>query len=129
MKLVVQEQALDVIRNVICGQQENIDLLLNNIGTSQIISIIKGKLASGFTEIITALILKHIGHTSFEVRLGCLWVLINLTWSDDNSDKVMKEHRNQVLKDIGFLEKLKLMQNDSSSDIRERVKTALSQLE
>lgn len=37
----------------------------------------------------------------------------------------MKEHRNQVLKDIGFLEKLKLMQNDSSSDIRERVKTAL----
>lgn len=41
----------------------------------------------------------------------------------------MKQQRNQILKNIGFLEKLKLMQNDSSSDIRERVKTALSQLE
>ncbi|KAG4303395.1 hypothetical protein PCK1_000359 [Pneumocystis canis] len=138
----VQEQALDVIRNVICGQQENIDLLLSNIGVSQIVSIIKKKLSSEFTEIITAAIyicvhiasgndthrniiieqneilqsiLKHITHINFEIRLGCLWT--------------MKEQRNQILKDIGFLEKLKLMQNDSSSDIRERVKTALSQLE
>ncbi|EMR11215.1 hypothetical protein PNEG_00804 [Pneumocystis murina B123] len=52
----VQEQALDVIRNVICGQQENIDILLNNIGVSKILSIIKKKLSSDFTEIITAVI-------------------------------------------------------------------------
>ncbi|QSL65072.1 hypothetical protein MERGE_002377 [Pneumocystis wakefieldiae] len=73
----VQEQALDVIRNVICGQQE------------------------------------VIAHNTSQFR-------------NDNSDQItMKQQRNQILKNIGFLEKLKLMQNDSSSDIRERVKTAL----
>ena len=70
----------------------------------------------------------HMSHPSSEARLGVVWTIINLTWSDDEMYMSARRDRIQALQSMGFMEELQNMTTDPSLDIRERVKTALAQM-
>ncbi len=55
--LGVEEQALDVIRNLVCGKQENIDTLFEGVGVSVLMGLIRRKLLSSYGEIVIAVTL------------------------------------------------------------------------
>ena len=68
-------------------------------------------------------------HPSAEVRCGCVWVVINLTWNDEVSDVKSRQERAQILRDLGYIESLNIMREDVALDVRERTKTALFQIQ
>lgn len=71
-------------------------------------------------------------HEVTDVRNGCAWVVINLTWEDDVSNRLAKEgcqQRARKLIRLGFKDRLSENRHDPCLDVRERTKTALFQLE
>lgn len=71
-------------------------------------------------------------HEITDVRNVCAWVVINLTWQDEQNSRASKERcqqRARKLVKLGFKEKLNENRYDPSLDVRERTKTALFQLE
>lgn len=71
-------------------------------------------------------------HNVMDIRNGCAWIVINLTWQEDHTAHDLKEGcqaRAQQLIRLGFKEKLNDNKNDPCLDVRERTKTALFQLE
>lgn len=64
-------------------------------------------------------------HSNKQVRVNCLWVVINLTFEDDIGDRESCHERANKLKSLGVLEHLNRLEADSESDVRERTKTAL----
>ena len=81
---------------------------------------------------------------SDNVRIGCVWTVINLIVTEETSDALgiidcvppmltdLAECRKRatILRDLGVFDKLARMQeNDSSLDVKERAKSALSQLD
>ena len=72
------------------------------------------------------LIIPLFSHPDAEIRSCCVWVCINLTWIDSESDKVNCKARARELTKLGVYEKLEQLENDPVSDVRERAKTALS---
>lgn len=74
---------------------------------------------------ILTTILGLLSHLSSEVRTAAVWCIINLTWTDDPEAK----DRVAVLCEMGFEERLKELQMDSVTEVRERVATALLQIE
>ena len=62
-----------------------------------------------------------------EVRVCCVWLCINLTWRD-NADEVNCTARARELVKLGVYERLKQMENDPNSDVKERSKTAVHQI-
>lgn len=65
-------------------------------------------------------------HSSRVVRVNCAWIAINLTYEDDPADHVGCRQRAHELKNLGFLDKLTILADDSDLDVRERTKTAVS---
>jgi hypothetical protein len=80
---------------------------------------------------------------SDNVRIGCVWTVINLIVTEEtfdargNIDCVhlvltgLAECRNRatILRDLGMFDKLvRMKENDSSLDVKERAKSALSHL-
>ncbi|PGH15508.1 hypothetical protein AJ80_05525 [Polytolypa hystricis UAMH7299] len=168
----VQEQALDLIRNLICGPgaSEMIDFVFQELGQTDLLNILADKLRpkplTSFSrkesvtpkslnmppEILTAVtyILIHLAaglsrhrhililhrdllksmmplfnHATNQVRINCLWVVINLTYEDDQSDHNSCRDRATKLKSLGVMERLTSLEDDSEPDVRERTKTAL----
>lgn len=164
----VQEQTLDLVRNLICGSgaSEMIDYLFQEV--SDLFDILAEKLRprapSGLglkdflkapsvpTEILCSVtyIMIHLAaglsrhrqqlashpellklmvplfqHANKQVRVNCVWVVINLTFEDDESDRNSCRERAIRLRDLGVLEKLEKLERDHESDVRERTKTAL----
>ncbi|KAI1914746.1 hypothetical protein LOZ52_003871 [Ophidiomyces ophidiicola] len=163
----VQEQTLDLVRNLICGSgaTEMIDYLLQEV--TDLFDVLAGKLRPKSqlsrkdstakvspvpTEIICSVtyIMIHIAaglsrhrqlliaqtelielllplfqHPSRQVRVNCVWIVINLTFEDDQSDHNSCRERATKLRDLGVLEQLMLLDDDMESDVRERTKTAL----
>lgn len=71
-------------------------------------------------------------HNVMDIRNGCAWIVINLTWQEDHTAHDIKEGcqaRARKLISLGFKEKLNENKNDVCLDVRERTKTALFQLE
>jgi hypothetical protein len=64
-------------------------------------------------------------HANKQVRVNCVWVVINLTYEDDQSDRASCRGRATKLKHLGVMERLASLQDDGESDVRERTKTAL----
>lgn len=67
-----------------------------------------------------------------DIRNGCAWVIINLTWVDETNNRANKEAgqlRARKLIKLGFKDRLNENRHDPSLDVRERIKTALFQLE
>lgn len=88
------------------------------------------------------LILRHMDSASDNVRIGCVWTVINLVVTEETLvarssppaviTLILAECRGRAktLKDMGFFEKLmKMKENDSSLDVKERAKSALAHLD
>jgi len=74
------------------------------------------------------LLLAQSNHPVKDVRLAFCWLVINLTWVDDDQDNVPRAQRAQELTRLGFLAKLEVLERDSDLDVRDRAKTAVWQL-
>jgi hypothetical protein len=167
----VQEQTLDLVRNLICGSgaSEMIDFLFQEVGQNDLFDMLADKLRakplSGYNrkdpasskslpvppEILCSVtyIMIHLAaglsrhrqllvlhpqllklmmplfnHANKQVRVNCVWVVINLTYEDDQSDRASCRERAIKLKALGVMERLASLQDDSESDVRERTKTA-----
>ena len=67
-------------------------------------------------------------HPNSDVRVCCVWTVINLTWTDDQSDKVHSRNRANELRKLGVMAKLEELQHDPELDVRERTKMAVHQM-
>ncbi len=67
-------------------------------------------------------------YTHREVRVSCVWVVINLTWVDDQADHHNCKARARELVKLGVYEKLEAMEQDPDLDVRERTKSAICQM-
>ncbi|SLM33866.1 Armadillo-type fold [Lasallia pustulata] len=174
--LAIQEQGLDLIRNLICGSgaAEMIDYMFKELGQGKLFDMLATKLRPRVlnardrrsaengakqiappTEIVISVcyIIVHIAaghprhrqllinqsellkllvplfsHPHKEVRVCCAWVVINLTWVDDQSDNLHCKSRAHELRKLGISEKLEALKSDPETDVRERTKTAIHQM-
>ena len=190
--IAVQEQGLDFIRNLICGEgsAEMIDYIFRELGQDKVFDLLASKLrpktvdafardrrsgignasGSGSTQaglvsvkhippqpeiVISVLyILIHLAageprhrrllvsqtellkliiplfsHPRSDIRGCCAWVVINLTWMDDQNEKLDARSRAYELRKLGVVERLEVLDKpDEILDVRERAKTALHQL-
>ncbi|GAB7340550.1 hypothetical protein MBLNU457_6965t1 [Dothideomycetes sp. NU457] len=163
---MVQEQALDIVRNLIMGDDsaDMIDHINASIGLQRIFEIVEAKLVGGHprntapvpTAVVasTIHIINHLaaanakykqtliaqkpilkawaplfGHPARDVRIMCVWTVINLTWVENQSDREDARKRAQELRTLGIDEKIRQLANDPELDVRERVKVAQHQLE
>lgn len=172
--IAVQEQALDLVRNIMCGNgaAEIVDFFLAEIGHHEFLSILAEKMRPRPNptrrdtaanpppppipaEILVAVtyvlvnlaagppkqrdllfthreLLKNLmwlfEHPNRVVRVNCVWVVINLTYEDDQSDRQASYERAVKLKSLGVLDRLRSVEEDSDLDVRERTKTALHQI-
>lgn len=149
---LVQEQTLNLIRNLICEKEQDINEVLKYFGPLNLIKLIEKKILSDNLEIVmhscyiianmcTALtnsskdeimqnetILKRISSflsedKSPQLQLAALWCVINLTWTDDAGSAV----RIGKLRELG-LERRLVRLNKSHTlmpDVRDRLNTAL----
>lgn len=74
------------------------------------------------------LIVALFSHPHREVRGCCAWIVINLTWEDDQSDRQSSKERARQLIKLGVYEKLQMLESDSELDVRERTKQAIHQI-
>lgn len=169
--IAVQEQAIDLVRNLICGtgSSEMIDYIFSELGQNEVLDILSEKLrpktvhvsnrkdtfmtktipvpqellvsvtyvlihlAAGLPrhrqlvvrhrDLLKSLV-PHFNHTNRNVRVNCVWVIINLTYEDDQSDRTACRERAMKLKGLGVMDRLSDLKSDSDLDVRERTKTA-----
>ncbi|KAL8822306.1 MAG: hypothetical protein Q9191_006957 [Dirinaria sp. TL-2023a] len=74
------------------------------------------------------LIVPLFAHQSREVRVCCAWLVINLTWVDDQGDQGNCRTRARELAKLGVMERLKALEGDVELDVRERGRTAVHQM-
>ena len=67
-------------------------------------------------------------HTDPEVRCPCAWIVINASWHDNSADLPNSRSRARELVKLGFYEQLEAIETDQSLDVRERTRTALTQM-
>ncbi|KAI9747560.1 MAG: hypothetical protein M1815_004092 [Lichina confinis] len=65
---------------------------------------------------------------SKHIRTALAWIVINLTWVDDETDKAACRDRALELRRLGFQSGLESISKDPELDVKERSKTALHQL-
>ncbi|KAL2863538.1 armadillo repeat protein [Aspergillus lucknowensis] len=170
--IAVQEQTLDLLRNVVCGPgaSEMIDYLFKEIGQDLLLDALADKLRPRSlqlphrrespnhralqvpTEILVAVtffiihlaaglpwhrqllvshrdllryLMNYFNHSHRDVRTNCVWVVINLTYEDDASDREGCRERALKLRSAGVLDRLASLEHDPDLDVRERTKTAL----
>ncbi|KAG0378714.1 hypothetical protein BGX24_003000 [Mortierella sp. AD032] len=147
----VQEQALNLVRNLAHKREHDIEQVFKGLGNGQLLSIIEEKLswddqrllehalyvlvniATG-TEYHKQSILKRQGilrsvlrsmnHDSPAIRVASIWVIINLTWPDDKVPDSVHECVT-LLRSMGVEDRLLALNADHDLDVRDRVKTAL----
>jgi hypothetical protein len=184
--MLVQEQALDFIRNLVNGEDNvaMIDHLNNVLGTDRLYEMLHNKLrpVSSYPnppldpqrqvvfsshsqqsntvwqppELINAALgviihlaggsskhrqqliaqkplltawLPHFSHTDRRIRVASVWAVINLTWVDSATDREDAKARAQELRSFGIDERIRALADDVDLDTRERVKTALRQID
>ena len=74
------------------------------------------------------LMVPHFSHPNKQIRVNCVWVVINLTFQDDQSDEKTCIERALKLRSLGVMEKLSTLEDDSETDVRERTKTAMASM-
>jgi hypothetical protein len=67
-------------------------------------------------------------HPNKDIRVNLGWLVINLTWMDDESDRPGAKSRALELKKLGWVARLERMEHDPELDVKERAKTALYQV-
>lgn len=73
--------------------------------------------------------LPHFNHPDRQIRVQSVWGVINLTWPETLSDKEDARRRATELRAIGIEERVRSLVNDADLDTKERVKTALAQID
>ncbi|KAF2146012.1 uncharacterized protein K452DRAFT_294623 [Aplosporella prunicola CBS 121167] len=68
------------------------------------------------------------GHPDRRIRVACVWLINNLTWIEDDSDRAGARLRAQELRKLGIEERVRACLGDAELDVRERAKTAVEQL-
>ncbi|KAI9292550.1 ARM repeat-containing protein [Neoconidiobolus thromboides FSU 785] len=147
----VQEQTLGLVRNLSCGEEPDLDELINGMGSKRLVSLLEKKLESNFTNIkiqtmfcvvnistgnkehksfimnsgsILTSVRSALNHANQQVRVAAIWVVINLSWIDDNQEECFQRIRK--LKAMGFERLLENLAKDNSLDVKDRARTALS---
>ncbi|OLL24510.1 hypothetical protein NEOLI_002372 [Neolecta irregularis DAH-3] len=152
----VEEQALEIIRNIASGGSLSVELILRSEQDCRnIFSLLLRKLASNTNQLISPAIyvivhiaagntaqqqflfqhdnilikslLRFLSSLDKDIRLGVVWTIINLTHSEENTDYMESARSARTLNEFGFLSKLLKMKEDRVMDIRERVKNAITQ--
>ncbi|KAI9792981.1 MAG: Armadillo repeat-containing protein 8 [Peltula sp. TS41687] len=67
-------------------------------------------------------------HPSKNVRAPLVWLVINITWVDDQTDEAAAKARAAELKRLGYQPELEALLHDPELDVRERARTGLYQL-
>ncbi|KAJ5477329.1 hypothetical protein N7539_007473 [Penicillium diatomitis] len=67
----------------------------------------------------------YFNHSNREVRLNCVWSIINLIYMEDSSDRDGCRSRASRLKTMGISDLLARLENDPDIDVKERTKTAV----
>ncbi|KAJ3285167.1 Armadillo repeat-containing protein 8 [Borealophlyctis nickersoniae] len=149
-ELGIQEQALNLLRNLACGKETDIEEVFRGLGEQKLMSILERKLTEmadhdeivlqtlyvivnvstgndrhksaimGCFQILQS-ILGFMAHPKSSIRVATIWCVINLTWTDDPGS----QERVDRLRSLGFETCLKSMSEDSNMDVKDRVKTAL----
>ncbi|KAJ3190404.1 Armadillo repeat-containing protein 8 [Gaertneriomyces sp. JEL0708] len=146
----IQEQALNLLRNLACGKEEDIDMVVEGFGEQQLLDNLERKLltpsqnhdvvlqalyvivnvATGRDQHKTAImdrlpivqsILNYMSHSKPQVRAATAWCVINLTWTDDAGC----QERLARLRNMGFESKLQQLLEDENTDVKEHARTAL----
>ena len=73
--------------------------------------------------------LPHFHHPDHSVRVMCVWTVNNLTWIEEEADRADAQRRVRELKACGIEAALRGLVNDEDLDVKERVRTALRQIE
>jgi len=149
----IQEQALTMLRNLACCKENeavrDIENIFHGVG-EELIPLLESKLegqprdtvqqaiyllvnlATGDeghklqlmqSDTLLGKILAFMDHPDSSLRVVATWFVINLVWTDESGNQ--GGGRVRRLREAGFEEKLRAMQNDPELDVRDRVKTAL----
>ncbi|KAJ3060635.1 Armadillo repeat-containing protein 8, partial [Quaeritorhiza haematococci] len=147
----MQEQALNLLRNLACGKQNDIENVFNGIGEERLVGILEDKLMNlgEYEEIILQTlyivvnvatgnerhkrammnsekilrnVVKYLSHPKSAIRIASTWCIINLTWTDD----VNFAERVGRLREMGVETALREMVEDPDIDVKDRVRTALN---
>ncbi|KAG9289034.1 hypothetical protein G9A89_015583 [Geosiphon pyriformis] len=148
----VQEQALNLLRNLVHPKERNIEEVFKGLGEVTLMNILEKRLCWFHSQIIKqtlyvinniavgnerhiqaimarSTILRHLlnymKNDNSEIRLIAVLCLNNLTWIKDKH--IYSQERIRRLRQMGFEDQVKKMINDENLDVRERVKTAISQ--
>jgi hypothetical protein len=134
-----------------------IDLVLGSLGTDRLLSLLEtilttpnqpGEIVNSVVYVVVHIaagaprhrqkiiertnllrsLLELWNHRISSVRSGLAWIVINLTWAEDGDEADGVQGRINVLRSLGWADKLKEMRKDSELDVKERVKTAEYQL-
>jgi hypothetical protein len=74
------------------------------------------------SQTIIANVIRLLHHSKPQIRIAALWVIINLTWTDDPESL----SRREIFKGYGFPDLLnQLFEKEENIDVSERIKTAL----
>ena len=73
--------------------------------------------------------LPHFHHPDNRVRVMSVWTINNLTWIDDENDRNDAQRRVRELKVCGIEAAVRALVNDEDLDVRERVRTAVRQMD
>jgi hypothetical protein len=149
--LLVQEQALNLIRNLVCEKEQDVNEVLSSFGQESLIKLLEAKMASPKEEILvhslyivansctaasavpkeaaleSDVIMKKVASLlqpgqSSQLQLAALWCVINLTWTDDTGST----ERINKLRGLGIERMLQgLLRAGLAHDVRDRVQTAL----
>ncbi|KAF9123592.1 Armadillo repeat-containing protein 8 [Mortierella sp. GBA39] len=147
----VQEQALNLVRNLAHKREHDIEQVFKGLGNGQLLSIIEGKLSWDDPRLlehalyvlvniatgseyhkqsilkrqgILRSVLRSMNHESAAIRVASIWVIINLTWPDDKVSHSVHECVT-LLRSMGVEDRLLALNADHDLDVRDRVKTAL----
>ncbi|KAG9061724.1 hypothetical protein KI688_006873 [Linnemannia hyalina] len=147
----VQEQALNLVRNLAHKREHDIEQVFRGLGNGQLLSIIEEKLSWDDPRLlehalyvlvniatgseyhkqsilkrqgILRSVLRSMNHESAAIRVASIWVIINLTWPDDKVSQSVHECVT-LLRSMGVEDRLLALNADHDLDVRDRVKTAL----
>lgn len=73
--------------------------------------------------------LPHFNHSEAPVRVTCVWGVTSLTWIEDERDRSAARQRTQELRAVGIEAAVRGLAADPDRDTKERVKTAIRQME
>ncbi|TPX53146.1 hypothetical protein SeMB42_g00937 [Synchytrium endobioticum] len=148
----VQEQALNLMRNLASDRELDIDELFSGFGRDKLLLLMEAKLIPQnhdeiLTQALTLLrnlaggvgserhkasimssdailrsVLRLMVHPKRDIRGQAIWVVLNLTWRDDTGSV----QRVAQLAMLGFDEALRNAMNDSDIEVRETAKKAMA---